>query len=318
MAALNPTFDASAVPPRIVLPPQGELPPCVDFLKKFHGDAPWNLVAIKGEDIKAYTLEGEKRETRATEWVARWNKDGYAVYFHPNPLKRKNRKANKADVARAEWLWADLDPPKKATPEEIDAWRAERLAEFEAGKPDGLPSVTLLIDSGRGFWRFWKLREAAPTDSEIVGYDKGKPIIQDGPATRLVESYGRGMEQAFGGAADNCRNIDRIARLPGALTSQNRTERSSSASQSRATPIALEDFPQGACRKGAVRRQRPRPRPTETSQCTNLRKEKISKTCSTAGLWASFATAFLSQTAPTCFRPASALAIAPGFRLSKP
>ena len=131
MAAPRSAFDPSRVPPRIVLPPQDEPPPCVDFLKKFHGDAPWNLVAIKDADVRTLTLEGEKRETRAAEWIERWNEKGYAIYFHPNPLRRKNCKANKADVARADWLWADLDPPKKATPEEVKAWRAERLKERE-------------------------------------------------------------------------------------------------------------------------------------------------------------------------------------------
>jgi hypothetical protein len=40
----------------------------------------------------------------------------------------------------------------------------------------------------------------------------------DGAATRRVEGYGRGIERAFGkDHADNCCNVDRIARLPGSV-----------------------------------------------------------------------------------------------------
>ena len=47
---------------------------------------------------------------------------------------------------------------------------------------EGLPPAILLIDTGRGFWRFWRLRELA-TDSEIGGKANGKPEIHDGPPT---------------------------------------------------------------------------------------------------------------------------------------
>lgn len=186
----------------------------IGFLHAFHGDAPWHLIAIgtdakpntKG-DIKAASFHGVNCEKRALEWIEHWNNAGYNLYFAVNPLKTKGmaRKANKNDVVAAEWLWSDIDPPKNVTPEQVEQWRAEQLADFEAGRPEALPPATFHVDSGRGFWRFWKL-------SEPVAVDGG-----GGAQTALVESYGRGIEQAFGSAADACRNIERIARLPGTI-----------------------------------------------------------------------------------------------------
>jgi len=57
----------------------------------------------------------------------------------------------------------------------------------------------LVVDSGRGIWAFWRLR-------------RPEQVHRFGASTRRVESYGRGLTKAFG--ADNCQNIERIARLP--------------------------------------------------------------------------------------------------------
>jgi hypothetical protein len=179
----------------------------IRFLRDFHGDAPWHLIAIKAGDIKAASFSGQNREARANEWIERLNGGGYNIYFAVNPLKHKGmaRKANKNDVAAAAWLWSDIDPEKGATPEQIEQWRAEQLADFAAGLPNGLPLPTFHIDSGRGFWRFWKLAEPIEVDGK------------DGAQTAQVEAHGRGIEQAFETPADGCRNIDRIARLPGTI-----------------------------------------------------------------------------------------------------
>ena len=70
-----------------------------------------------------------------------------------------------------------------------------------------------MIDSGRGFWGYWKLDKPAPVD--------GSQNNVNGPLTETVECYGRGIEQAFGDHfADGCRNIDRIARLPGTVNTK--------------------------------------------------------------------------------------------------
>ena len=180
--------------------------PSIDFLEHFFAYAPWPLVAIReGSPVVAITLtQAERRAAAAEEWITRHNQNRYSIYFAPNPLRSAlARKATKADVAAAAWLWVDVDPPKTLTGAELDAWRYDRRMEFE-GPLAGLPEPTLLIDSGRGFWIFWRLRSPAP-----VG-DKGE-------LTSKIEAHGRAIERAFAPWADHCSNIDRIARLPGTV-----------------------------------------------------------------------------------------------------
>jgi uncharacterized protein (DUF927 family) len=179
----------------------------IGFLKNFFGDAPWPLVAIKhGGEIKAVSFgNAPKREAAAAEWVRRWNEEEhYDLYFAINPLKMPlYRKALKDDVAVAAWLWTDLDPAKN----EDDAAAQARLDAAISQLPPGIPGPpTWEINSGRGRWSFWKLRIQHPVDGK------------DGPETLRVEGHGRGVERAYGkDFADNCRNIDRIARLPGTI-----------------------------------------------------------------------------------------------------
>jgi hypothetical protein len=175
------------------------------FLDIFFGEKPWPLVAIRKtpNHVQAGTfVAAPDRNRRARDWVMSFNGRGYDVYFAVNPLKQPmSKKAGKADVASARWLWVDLDPLKDA---ELDAERQEMLALLTDRRPEGLPEPTWIIDSGRGYWGFWGLKETQPVDGQ-------------GPQTKNVESYGRGIEKAFPGRADHCRDIDRIARLPGTV-----------------------------------------------------------------------------------------------------
>lgn len=73
---------------------------------------------------------------------------------------------------------------------------------------DMRPEPTWTIYSGRGIWLFWQLAEPAPVDGK------------NGEKTLAVEERGIGLEEQFGTSsidADNCRNIERIARLPGTI-----------------------------------------------------------------------------------------------------
>jgi hypothetical protein len=101
-------------------------------------------------------------------------------------------------VAGAGWLWTDNDPrPGKP----LEAERAEILTRLTTALPPGMPKPNRVIDSGRGYWGFYKLAAAQPVDG-------------NGALTEAVETRGRGIEQAFGDFAYDCSNIDRIARLP--------------------------------------------------------------------------------------------------------
>jgi hypothetical protein len=177
----------------------------VRFLQDFRGEEPWTLVAIRKipNHVQAKTFVATPdRDKSAADWVLNLNGRNYDIYFAVNPLKRPmSKKAGKEDVASAEWLWVDLDPRKGA---ELIPERQEMLALLTDRRPQGLPEPTWIIDSGRGYWAFWKLRTPQPVDG-------------DGPRTTSVENYGRGIERAFPGRGDDCRNIDRVARLPGTI-----------------------------------------------------------------------------------------------------
>jgi uncharacterized protein (DUF927 family) len=185
---------------------QDQITFATEFLLTFFGDAPWPLIAIRYGDINATTFSNTaKREVAAVEWIQRWNdKEHYDLYFAINPLKTPLcRKASKDDVSAAAWLWTDLDPGKN----EEDAAAQARLDAAIAQLPPGIPGPpTWQINSGRGRWLFWKLRSQQSVDGK------------DGLETLRIEGHGRGVEQAYGkDVADNCRNIDRIARLPGTI-----------------------------------------------------------------------------------------------------
>ena len=112
------------------------------------------------------------------------------------------------------------------------------LALLTTDLPQGMPRPNRVIDSGRGYWGYWKLATPQPVD--------GSTNNVNGPLTEAVECYGRGIEQAFGDHfADGCRNIDRIARLPGTVNTK--TDRLARVlhEHSHDTPHAIEAFPRG-------------------------------------------------------------------------
>ena len=194
----------------VALPAPNAFParhPSIEFLDTFLGEEAWPLVAIRrsDRDVKALTFTSPTKGT-APEWITRWNKARYEIYFAINPLKhQQSKKATKVDVASAGWLWADIDPPATLTGADLDAWRYDKRMEFEGPLPGGLPEPTYLNDSGRGYWLLWRLRSPAPVDGK------------DGPLTAKIEAHGRAIEGLFAPWADHCSNIDRVARLPGTI-----------------------------------------------------------------------------------------------------
>jgi hypothetical protein len=98
------------------------------------------------------------------------------------PLARKRRGSKKEDVAdTGNVLWADIDHLEGLE---------DRLRRLVPIRP------SLVVFSGmKGFWVYLKLSEAIPTDE--------------------IEVLNTGLEWFLG--ADNCHNIDRLARLPGSI-----------------------------------------------------------------------------------------------------
>jgi putative DNA primase/helicase len=172
-----------------------------DFLAAFCGNEPRTLFALQGERIEARTFSSNETKIMVS-WIQDRNERGN-IYFVANPITIKDKKPKKEHVKEARHLWIDLDPVRGA---DLESERAAMLSLLTNKLPPGIPEPTWIIDSGRGFWGFWKLKPPDRVDG------------LNGKLTNRVEARGRGIEAAFGERyADGCRNIDRIARLPGTI-----------------------------------------------------------------------------------------------------
>jgi hypothetical protein len=227
----------------------GSSTPALDFLDDFFGSDKRHLVAIrKGPDkleIRAQHFDAGDRAGQHA-FITNNGNAGFDLYFSPNPVKGTlHKKAGKNDIIEARHLWVDLDPRKN---EELETEREAMLARVTANLPTGIPKPNRVIDSGRGFWGYWKLDKPAPVD--------GSQNNVNGPLTEIVESYGRGIEQAFGDHfADGCRNIDRIARLPGTVNTKTSVFARVLNEFSHDAVYAIENFPQGVEKPKDQRRQ---------------------------------------------------------------
>ena len=149
------------------------------FLKEFHPNGPWHLVAIKETRIQGETFH-------SLEVMRRWidERQGNAnIYFQVNPLRQKpsRSKATKADVAAGISLHVDVDLPGGDALSSIRSYR---------------PAPTAIIHSGGGYQAFWFLNK--PTND-----------------LELLEHHNKAIAKQLGG--DNCHNCDRIMRLPGTI-----------------------------------------------------------------------------------------------------
>ena len=158
----------------------------IAFLQRFHPQGPWHLVAISPDGRIEARSFGKEEVEAALQWIER-HRGKSNLYFHVNRLRPgfKNAKAKKADVVAALYLHVDIDDP--------DPKVLERITTFT-------PRPTAVVASGGGFHVYFALAV---------------------PSTDLdrVERCNHGLEQALGG--DNCRNVDRIMRLPDTLNLPN-------------------------------------------------------------------------------------------------
>lgn len=184
----------------------------VEFLKKFRPEGPWDVVAIRTDKkgIRGHGY-GPSTEKDLRGFLNKYGTDGnWNIYFHINEtMGQIERKADKTQIKKAEWLYVDLDPeepPKNYSPEEMDQWNKEEMERIlgllTKNLPKGIPEPTMILYSGGGYWGLWKL---------------DKPFIIDGTEDlwEEYESYNRRLEQVFGG--DHCHNVERICRLPGTV-----------------------------------------------------------------------------------------------------
>lgn len=130
---------------------KGDTDAAVGFLLDFCKDGPWHLCAIVPDGaITAQTFEVQSiREMR--DFIE--NRQGREnLYFHVNTVKNdlKDKKAKKSDIARIDYLHADIDDPDGL----------DRLLNFKI-KP------TAIVFSGGGYNAYWKLN-APIADQEMA------------------------------------------------------------------------------------------------------------------------------------------------------
>ena len=114
----------------------------IDFLNRLRPGGPWQLSAINpngNTDIKTVTAI---TADQARSFINQYN-GVHNLYYAPNPVRVKDKKASKTEVSAIEFLLADLDPNEGEAPEEA---KVHSLAELRSFEPEPL----YVVDSGNG------------------------------------------------------------------------------------------------------------------------------------------------------------------------
>lgn len=172
----------------------------VEFLYRWAPLGPWVLTAIqtdrKAIETKTFKPADEKSLVR---WLDDYN-GRRNIYFSVNPpIHDLSQKAEREEILAVAWLHIDIDP---RAGEDIPAEQKRALGLLTTNLPKGVPSPTVIINSGGGVQGFWKLEEPIPVNGDLA-------LAED------AKRYNQQLEVLFGG--DACHNIDRIMRLPGTV-----------------------------------------------------------------------------------------------------
>lgn len=184
------------------------------FLRDLRGGGPWSVTSIQDGMIHTETFSGDRGYNAMRDWITA-RIDRLNLYWWVNPAYGSpGTKAALEDVACLERLHVDLDPDKKSTmPEEQQRALILALIQDEARlKKIGLPGLpSFLIDSGGGYWAFWNLATPLSLDGPNE-QDRRDNAFRAGGYNKWV---GDRINEELGlKVADNCHNVDRIARLP--------------------------------------------------------------------------------------------------------
>lgn len=189
--------------------------PAVTFLQFAHPHDLWLINAFPVDRTSLHKPDGATfqagEEDELVAFLEKYEGGSHNVYFSVNPpVGRMSKKALRTDIERMAYLHVDLDPKDyvgdDATPAELEAHneaeRARLLALLTTNLPEGVPKPTAVVDSGGGYWGFWRLDEGFPIEGSETRYEEAK-------------LWNLQLELLFG--ADACHNVDRIARMPGAV-----------------------------------------------------------------------------------------------------
>jgi hypothetical protein len=141
------------------------------------------------------------------------NAQGWNVYFQPNTPPRLfegSERPGKADIAFFDFAHVDSDPRKG---EPRDAAR-ERILAMSA--PD-VPPESILIDSGNGYQRLWRMKTPLRLADEKEGEERKVRIAEE------AERTNRALCDRFDG--DNCFDVSRLLRFPGSVNWPSKSKR---------------------------------------------------------------------------------------------
>ena len=197
-----------------------DLDTAVDFLDRLHPGGSWVLTVIDPDTEEIETETFTSAETKAAKaFIEQQNRRGRNVYYSPNPLRRNmSKKPKKVDVARIEYLFADLDPRDNEPPEEAKLRYRRALQQFE-------PKPSAIIDSGNGIQPLWRLDPPILLGKPVLNND-GKLVFSAGDQAKIdeVEQLAKTVMKQLGSKVGT-QNIDRILRLPGTINYPNRVKR---------------------------------------------------------------------------------------------
>ena len=178
----------------------------IEFLKKFRGEGPWVLTALRPDRKKG--AKNEETVTipatdpdAVTAFIEEWNRrEHWNVYFTVNSCggREMTTKPKREHIAAMEWLHVDVDP---RAGEDLDEEQTRILALLR-NPPEGVPAPTCITFSGGGYQGFWKLKDRKLLDATADTWEDAK-------------LYNKRLEQILDG--DKCHNVDRIMRVPGSI-----------------------------------------------------------------------------------------------------
>jgi hypothetical protein len=172
----------------------------IEFLQAFRPTGFWVLTAISPDKKSIETRSFASTEPSETLAWLRAKGEAHNIYFSVNPTtKPMRKKAEREDIAAMAHLHVDIDPRPGR---ELESERRRTLAMLTDKLPESVPPPTWIIDSGGGYWAFWKLREPFAIEADSARYEEAK-------------RYNVQLEVLFDG--DGCHNVDRIGRLPGTI-----------------------------------------------------------------------------------------------------
>ena len=172
----------------------------IEFLQAFRPTGFWVLTAITPDKKSIETRSFASTEPNETIAWLRAKGESHNLYFSVNPTtKPVRKKAEREDIASMAFLHVDIDPRPGR---ELESERKRTLTMLTDKLPESVPPPTWIIDSGGGYWAFWKLREPFLIEADSSKYEEAK-------------RYNVQLEILFDG--DGCHNVDRIGRLPGTI-----------------------------------------------------------------------------------------------------